>query len=189
MIAKVLIDTAVKMLNKVYDYKVPEELEFMAEVGRRVYVNFGQGKGNETEGVIVKLEEDSQDAPKYKLKSILLILDSESYLDNAKLKMAKWIAKMYFCNVYDALKLMLPPGTRGVNSKKELKGNLESVAVLNKESYEIEHDIETGKITSARHIKLLRFLMDNDFVQISDLVDGLNISRATIKLVEKMDIY
>lgn len=191
MIAKVLIDTTVKMLNKVYDYKVPEELEYVAEVGRRVYVNFGQGIGIETEGIIVKLEEDELDnlepasKRKYRLKKILSILDTDNYLDDSKLKMAKWIAKMYFCNVYDALKLMLPPGTRGINNKKELKGNIETVVSLAKSNIEIEEDIQNGKITSGRHMKLVRFLMDNDNVLISDLIDGLDISRAIIKLVEK----
>lgn len=186
MIAKVLIDTTVSMLNKVYDYKMPEQLEAIAEVGKRVYVNFGQGAGNETEGVIVKLEDENElEKPKYKLKSILSILDSESYLDLTKLKMAKWMAKMYFCNVYDAIKLMVPPGTRGIDNKKELKGNMEEVVILSKTDYETEEAIESGKISSGRHIKLLRFLMDNDYVLISDLINGLEISRAVIKLVEK----
>lgn len=190
MIAKVLIDTAVKMLNKVYDYKVPEELESMAEIGKRVYINFGQGKGIEAEGIIVKLEDESEKniekkEIKYKLKNIISILDSESYLDDSKLKMAKWMSKMYFCNVYDCLKIMLPPGTRGIDSKKELKGIEETVVSLSKTSFEIEEAIDSGKISSGRHIKLVRFLMDNSYVLISDLIDGLGISRGIIKLVEK----
>ncbi len=191
MIVKVLIDTTVKMLNKVYDYNMPEHLKTMAEVGKRVYVNFGQGRGIETEGIIVKIEdqkssnEENIHKAKYKIKDILSILDNESYLGESRLKMAKWIAKMYFCNVYDALKLMLPPGTRGINTKKELKGNTEIVVYLAKDIDEIEENIENGKITSGRHIKLLRFLMNNDYVLISDLIDGLEISRQIIKLVEK----
>lgn len=184
MIAKVLIDSTARMLNKVYNYKVPENLECMVEIGKRVYVNFGQGKGTETEGIIVKLEENQVET-KYKLKSILDILDTENYLNMDKLKMAKWMSKIYFCNVYDCLKLMLPPGTRGINNKKELLGNLEEVVSLNTTSFEIEENIENGKITSARHIKLLRFLIHNDFVLTSDIINGLSISRAIIKLVEK----
>lgn len=188
MVAKVLIDTTVKMLNKVYDYKVPEDLEYMAEIGKRVYVNFGQGRGTEAEGIIVKLEDEKDSTKKkvtYKLKNIISILDNESYLDDSKLKLAKWMGKMYFCNVYDCLKLMLPPGTRGLDSKKELKGKEEIVVSLLKANFEIEKDIESGKISSARHIKLLRFLTDNDYVVIEDLIEGLGISRAIIKLVEK----
>ena len=57
MIAKILINTSVNSLNKVYDYLVPEELIPQVEIGKRVQVSFGRGKNLE-EGIIVRLEED-----------------------------------------------------------------------------------------------------------------------------------
>ena len=42
------------------------------------------------------------------MKKIYYDLDTRSFLDETKLKLAKWMSKMYFCNVYTALKLMLP---------------------------------------------------------------------------------
>ena len=107
MIAKVLIDNTNKKLNKVYDYLIKSEDETNAEIGKRVLVNFGQGKGRLLEGIIVKLILDS-DETNPKLKYVSQILDTESYLDENRLKLAKWISKMYFCNVYTALKIMLP---------------------------------------------------------------------------------
>ena len=44
MIVKVLINTSVSKLNKVYDYKVPVELESKIELGKRVEVSFGRKK-------------------------------------------------------------------------------------------------------------------------------------------------
>ena len=44
MLAKILINTSVNTLNKVYDYLVPEELENDVEIGKRVQVSFGRGK-------------------------------------------------------------------------------------------------------------------------------------------------
>ena len=58
MVAKVLVNTSVKKLNKVYDYSVPSELEKSIEVGKRVLVNFGRGKDANTEGIIVKIDDD-----------------------------------------------------------------------------------------------------------------------------------
>ena len=99
MLAKILINTSVNTLNKVYDYLVPEELENEVEIGKRVQISFGRGKNLE-EGIIVKLEE-KYDPPKYKLKSIESVLDDVSYVDEKRLKLAKYIAYVYFCNVYD----------------------------------------------------------------------------------------
>ena len=60
MLAKILINTSVNSLNKVYDYLIPEELEQDAQIGKRVEVSFGRGK-ELTEGIIVKLEEEYEE--------------------------------------------------------------------------------------------------------------------------------
>ena len=169
MLAKILINTSVNTLNKVYDYLVPEELENEVEIGKRVQISFGRGKNLE-EGIIVKLEE-KYDPPKYKLKSIESILDDVSYVDEKRLKLAKYIAYVYFCNVYDALKLMLPPGTKSKNSSKSLDTRKDKRVVLIKSADEIMQDIETNVITSAKQIQLLSFLIYTDNVLVSDIVE------------------
>lgn len=187
LIAKVLINTSVKSLNKVYDYIVPEEFQDDIEIGKRVLVSFGKGRNNE-EAIIVKLEEKSEeDVAKYgyKLKQIIEILDDISYINDSRLKLAKYISFLYFCNVYDALKLMLPPGTKSKNSKKSLNTKQNTLVKLVKTPEEIMEDIENEVITSAKHIKLLTFLMYNDYVLINDIIDGLEISRQVISTVEK----
>ena len=55
-IAKILINTSVNTLNKVYDYIIPEFLESDAVIGKRVSVSFGKGREPE-EGIIVKIED------------------------------------------------------------------------------------------------------------------------------------
>ena len=42
MIVKVLINTSVKKLNKVYDYSVAEDMISNISIGKRVKVNFGK---------------------------------------------------------------------------------------------------------------------------------------------------
>lgn len=184
MVAKILVNTSIRKLNRVYDYLVPDELLDKVQVGMRVNVNFGNGKGKQVEGIIVKL--DSTETSKYdKLKYIDELLDTESYLDEKRLKLAKWIAKMYFCNVYDAFKLMLPPGTNGVNKNKDLDGKMVKMVRVIKPRDIIEDDITYEKVTSPKQIKLLRFLLDYDFTSLSDIINGLGVSRAVVKTAEK----
>lgn len=92
---------------------------------------------------------------------------------------------MYFCNVYDAIKFMLPPGTTSKNSNKKLNLKQETRVCLNKDINTILEEIENDKISSAKQIRLLHFLNDNDYVLLNDIVDGLNISRAIVKTLEK----
>lgn len=184
MVAKILVNTSIRKLNRVYDYLVPDELLDKVQVGMRVNVNFGNGKGKQVEGIIVKL--DSTENSKYdKLKYIDELLDTESYLDEKRLKLAKWIAKMYFCNVYDAFKLMLPPGTNGVNKNKDLDGKMVKMVRIIKPRDVIEDDITYEKVTSPKQIKLLRFLLDYDYTSLSDILNGLGVSRAVVKTAEK----
>ncbi len=191
MVAKVLIDMSVKKLNRVYDYLVPKEMENILKIGMRVSVNFGGGKGREIEGIVVKLENETANTGR-KLKSIVEVLDTESYLDSKRLKLGKWISKMYFCNVYDALKLMLPPGTHGIDKNKDLNGKMIKMVKLLKSHEEILEDIEYEKISSPKQIKLLRFLIDYDNTSLPDIINGLGISRAVVKTAEKngyIEIY
>lgn len=184
MIAKVLVNTSIKKLNRVYDYLVPENMLETLKVGMRVNVNFGNGKGKQIEGIVVKLE--SEENSKYdKLKYLDEQLDTESYLDEKRLKLAKWISKMYFCNVYDAFKLMLPPGTSGINKSKDLDGKMVKMVRCIKPYSVVEDDIVSEKITSPKQIKLLRFLLDYDYTSLSDIINGLGISRAVVKTAEK----
>lgn len=186
-IAKVLINTSVKSLNKVYDYLVPEKMEQDIKIGKRVLVSFGKGRSDE-EAIIVKIEEKTAEELKsynYKLKEIIEILDEVSYINESRLKLAKYISFLYFCNVYDALKLMLPPGTKSKNTKKSLNTKQNTLVKLIKNPEEIMEDIENNVITSPKHIKLLTFLMYNDYVLINDIIDGLEISRQVINTVEK----
>ena len=183
MLAKILINTSVNSLNKVYDYLVPEDLETEVDIGKRVQVSFGRGK-DLTEGIIVKLEEEYEE-PKYKLKAIETILDDVSYINADRLKLAKYIAYVYFCNVYDALKLMLPPGTKSKNSSKSLDTRKDSRVSLIKSPEEIMQDIEADIVKSAKQIQLLTFLMDNDYVLITDIIEGLGITRSVITTAEK----
>lgn len=184
MIVKVLINTSVSKLNKVYDYKVPLELENKIELGKRVEVSFGRKKDLE-EAIIVKVINDEKYVPKYKLKEISSIIDEISFIDESRLKLAKNIAYLYFCNVYDALKLMLPPGTGSKNSSKKIDGRKDTAVKLIVDTEKINQDIEDGIISSAKHIRLLTFLMNNDLVLLSDIVNGLGISRAIVNTVAK----
>jgi len=183
MIAKVLVDTSIKSLNRIYDYLIPKELEAEIEIGKRVHINFGKGKGQEKEGIIVKLEENPEDISK--LKDITGVLDKESYIDENRLKLAKWISKVYFCNVYEALKLMLPPSSSGELEQKSVNGKQAKIICLNQSNDVIESKIESGDIKSGRHIKLLKYLIENEYIFLDDAIKTLDISRGVIATVEK----
>ena len=107
MIAEIIIDSKAKSLNRKFDYEIPQELEDIVDVGSRVLVPFGNFKTLE-QGYIIKIKEKTE----YKVKSIAGL---EENLPPEKIKLARWMARKYFCNVSECIKLMLTPGTRAKN--------------------------------------------------------------------------
>ena len=113
MVAEVIINRGAKKLNRTFDYNIPKELEELILVGSKVSVPFGNG-GKLTEAFVVGIKETSA----FEVKDIAKL---EENLSNKQIALAKWMAKRYFCNVSDCIKLMLTPGTRNKNKEKLLK--------------------------------------------------------------------
>ena len=180
MIAEVIIQSNVKNSNRVFDYKIPESYEAgaMELLGARVLVPFGRMKQLE-EGYIVNIKQDSE----FEVKEIASV--QEKYLDINKINFAKWMAKRYFCNVADCIKLMLPPGTTGKVDKNRVKDKNINFVSLKKEAEEIEFDIETGKLKSDKQIRTLRFLMENGEALVSDIEMFADSSRAVVNTLCK----
>ena len=56
MIAEIIINSNVRNLNKIFDYKIPIDLEDKVTIGARVLVQFGNIKALE-EGFVIGLKE------------------------------------------------------------------------------------------------------------------------------------
>ena len=179
MIAQVIINSNVKNLNRIFDYNVPESLEGTICVGDRILVPFGNKKTLE-EGFVIGFKEKSE----FKVKDIAGI--QEGYkLTQFNIELAKLMARRYFCNISDCIKLMLPPGTASKEEENRVKEKVGRFVFLKKDSEEIQFDIQSGKIKSPKHIKLLEFLMENDGVYVSDLELITEVSKAVMKTLEK----
>lgn len=102
MIAEIIINTIAKELNQTYDYIIPDLILKDIEIGSRVFVPFGKIKSKE--GFVVAIKEKSEFANKEIIKV------EDSILTKENVEFAKLMAKRYFCNISDCIRLMLPPG-------------------------------------------------------------------------------
>ena len=106
-------------------------------------------------------------------------------LDEDRINLAKLMAHKYFCNISDCIKLMLPPGTTAKNIDNRVKDKSAKFVYLLKEPEEIEEDIEKKVIKSDKQIRTLNFLMQNDEVLQSELINFADSSSSVIKTLEK----
>lgn len=179
MIAEVILNSNAKQLNRVFDYQIPEDLASKVKIGSRVLVPFSNRKVLE-EGFVVNIKDTSP----YKVKEIAEV-DETEYIYNKNIELAKWMAKRYFCNISDCIKLMLPPGTTTKIIENRVKEKIAYFVYLKKDVEEIEEAIENKKIKSEKQIRALQFLMENEGVLVSDLEMFADVSRAVINTLEK----
>ena len=186
MIAEIIINLNSKQLDRTFDYNVPFSMQENIKIGSRVLVPFGKMKKLE-EGFVVNFKEDTE----YEVKDIAK-LEEKSTLNEQKVELAKWLSKRYFCNLSEAIKLMLPPGTTSKILENRIKERTGNFVILKKSKEEVQADIELGKVKSDKQIRLLEFLINNDDVYISDLEALTGTSKAVMKTLQKngyIDIY
>lgn len=177
MVAEVIINSIAKELNRSFDYIIPEDLESEVKIGARVFVPFGAKK--KEEGFVINIKETSTFAN----KEIIKIEDN--LLSEENINLAKLMARRYFCNISDCIKLMLPPGAGSKDFDGRVKDKTSNFVYLKKDIDEIEFLIETEKLKSEKQIRVLRFLGENEGVHIVDLEVITDTSRAIIKTLEK----
>ena len=177
MIAEIIINRTAKRLNRTFDYKVPIELEELIMIGSTVLVPFGKASTLE-EGYVVGIKENTT----YKVKEIVKIKHN---LTEKQIKLAKWMAKRYFCNVSDCIKQMLTPGTKSKKSEKNVQDKTINTVYLKKDIDEIQFDIEMGKIKSEKQKKILQFLKGNEGATVPEIELFTDGSRAIVKTLEK----
>ena len=106
LVAKVSVSKAIYVIDKPYDYLVPEELESALLAGMRVIVPFGRSS-HCCEGIVLALDQTDDWS---KLKTITALLDEKPILDQKGIQLALWMRERCFCTVYDAVRAMLPTG-------------------------------------------------------------------------------
>ena len=174
MIAEVIIDSRAKKLNRKFDYEIPKNLEDLIFVGSRVLVPFANFKTFE-QGYVIRIKEKTD----FEVKQIAGL---EENLPEDKINLARWMARKYFTNVSECIKLMLTPGTKSKDQEKRVKDRTINFLYFNIPYEEIDFE----KIRGEKQKKLLQFLKKNEGLTISEIESITEISRATVNsLIDK----
>ena len=181
MIAQVIINSNVKNLNKIFDYNVPSNLQGTISIGDRILVSFGNKKTLE-EGFVIGFKEKSD----FKVKDVAGIQEGVK-LTEFNIELAKLMARRYFCNISDCIKLMLPPGTSTKVLENRIKDKTLNFVYLKKDVIDIEEDIENKVIKSDKQKRVLNFLIQNEGIQTVDLEVLTDTTSAVLKTLEKKE--
>ena len=177
MYADIIVDISHENLDKTYQYAIPEQLLAKAKPGAQVLVPFG--KGNRViKGYIVGLSSEPDWDPA-KIKPLQEIVESGLVIESHLISLAYWIKDNYGATMNDALKTVIP-----VKSKVKAKEKKQIVLSVDKEM----GFFYLGEYRRKKHtakVRLLEALLQNGVLNQEIVVGKLNISRETIKALER----
>lgn len=101
-------------IDSVYTYRVPDRLEGLIKPGLRVRVPFGKGNRGLI-GYCVELLDGADLGPEVdrdRVKEIQGVLDESPLVDQAMLRLTRWIADYYMCPWGQVLDAVVPAGVK-----------------------------------------------------------------------------
>lgn len=115
-----------------YTYRVPQELNGQVKVGARVVVQFGAKNARMYSAVVRRIH---QEAPHWRSKYILGVLDEEPIVTERQMEFWEWMARYYMCCPGDVMACALPAGLKlasesAVTIHPEFTGELSSLSKL-----------------------------------------------------------
>ena len=152
MYADIIIDITHEKLDKVFQYRIPFELEETLTVGAEVLVPFGRGN-KETRGYVIGFSERCQyDASK--IKEILAVSQDTVAIEGKMVALAAWMKEHYGGTMIQALRTVLP-----VKQKMKAKTKRTIVLLLGEEEGKEKLDVFLRKNQKAR-ARLLAELLE-----------------------------
>lgn len=178
--ADIIVDISHENLDKSYQYSIPQQFLEEAVIGTLVKVPFG--KGNRIiKGYIV----DISDKPKWKVESIKPIheiVNDGLVIESQLIHLAYWIKETFGSTMNDALKTVIPV-------KKSVKSVEKKTICLNLNNEKAEAFLLLSKKKNNRgRVRLLEEIIGKQSIDYDIVVNKLNISRTTIKDLEKLGI-
>lgn len=123
-----LINLAIRSIDKPFTYIIPEDLSYIT-AGFRVVVPFG---GRNVEGFIIAV--NSQKIKADNLKAIITTVDDIPWFDEHMLLTARWISNYYLSAMAEAMRLFIP-GKTSIKSAKVYSIDETAVAVGREELF------------------------------------------------------
>lgn len=180
MFADIIIDITHEKLDKVFQYRIPPELEGVLQVGMEVIVPFGKGN-KETHGYVIGFSEKA-DYDLAKIKEVLCIEENHQKIESKLIALAAWIREYYGGTMIQALKTVLP-----IKKKERIQHKRKVKLLLNEEEGKKQLDIYLHKNQKAR-ARLLAGLLDQPQQDYELITKKLNVTLSVIRSLEEQGV-
>lgn len=171
-IASVVLSNSTRQFDKEYHYIIPEKYLQKVEPGMRVIVPFGRTNALKEAFVFNVFDRDTVDG----LKEIKKVTDKSPVLNKDMIALASWMKERYICTYYDAIKCMIPAGSK-VKAYK--------IVYLNNNSEENLTDIYEQIKTENEKMIIEYIVKNNNRCLMDELKKNINI-RSFSKIIKDL---
>ncbi|MBQ4559778.1 MAG: primosomal protein N' [Tyzzerella sp.] len=180
MYAKVIVDITHEKLDKVFEYRIPSELEGVLQVGMEVIVPFGNGN-RETNGYVIGISETCE-YDEGKVKEILRLAEKRLAIEGKLVALAGWMKENYGGTMIQSLKTVLP-----IKREEQQKIKRYVRLCLSQEEGRAKLEEYLKKNQRAR-VRALAALLDNGVLEYEFLIKKLNVSREVLRALEDQGV-
>lgn len=180
MYADIIIDITHEKLDKVFQYRIPSELEGILEVGTEVIVPFGRGN-KETGGYVIGFSETA-DYDEDKIKFILRRAEDKRAIESKLVALAAWMKESYGGTMIQALRTVLP-----IKKQEKIKKKRTVRLLLSEEEGRERLDIFLHKNQKAR-ARVLAGLLDQPCQDYELLTKKLHVTLVVLRAMEEQGI-
>ncbi len=180
MFADIIVDITHEKLDRVFCYRIPEQLEGQMKVGTEVVVPFGRGN-KETRGYVTGLSEKT-DYELSRVNDIIRIADESLAIESRLVALAAWMHDYYGGTMIQALKTVLP-----IKRKEQPREKRRVRLLLGEEEGKRQLDVYLHKNQKAR-ARLLAALLHQPEQEYDLVTKKLNITLTVIRALEEQGI-
>ena len=180
MYANIIIDISHEKLDKTFQYKVPDVLQDVLEVGQQVEVPFGNGNRMNT-GYVVELT-DTPEFDVSRLKEIAGVVEGSIAIESQLIALAGWLRRNYGATMNQALKTVLP-----IKQKTSVKKQRMVRLALSRKKAENWLAVFEKKHNTAR-ARLLSNLMEQSPLPYEVVTRKLHMTAAVVRVMEELGI-
>lgn len=172
----IIVDISHEKVDRVFQYRVPEDLRDRLQVGMQVEVPFGRGN-HPTKGYVVGFT-DQPDYPPEKIKELRGVVKGSVKAESQLIALAAWMKERYGSTMNHALKTVLPvrQKTRQKQSRKLVR------RIPRKEAENILKEYQRKHYRAKA--RLLEALLEKETLSYQEAADTLKLSAAVVRGLE-----
>lgn len=180
MYADIIVDITHEKLDKIFQYRIPKEMEGRLQTGMEVLIPFGRAN-RETKGYVIGFSEKCNYDPE-KIKEIIQIIQNHIAIEAKLVALAAWMKEHYGGTMIQALKTVLP-----IKQQEKQKEQRSIRLLLDRREAKERLSYFLSKNQAAR-ARVVAALLDRPILPYEYVTRQLKVTAAVLRAMEEQRI-